>query len=45
MPREVSFLSVAKGLPLRLAASQPYMVDGVSSDQWPESRPPAHQPL
>lgn len=40
MPREVSFLSVARGLPLRLAASQPCSVDGVSSASRPAA---AHQ--
>ena len=44
MPREVSFLSVARGLPLRLTASRSCTVDGVSSGHWPGSRSPAHRP-
>ena len=44
VPSEVSSLSVARGLPLRLAASRSCAVDGVSSGHGPGSRPPAHRP-
>ena len=44
VPLEVSFLSVARALALRLAASRSCAVDGVSSGHGPGSRPPAHRP-
>ena len=39
VPREMSFLSVAESLPSRLMASQPCLVDGVSSGFIPEAAP------